>query len=76
MQKNFKVFSFGILGLLLAIVGLVVYLGYSFVNSPSSNIKQEIIYEIAPATSFLTIAKELQAKGVVKNAQIFSLFAK
>jgi len=76
MEKNIKVFSLGLVTLILAIGAIVTYLGYTFVNSPARMDKQEIVYEIPPSVSFATIAKDLQEKGVVKNAQVFTLFAK
>lgn len=76
MQKNMKVFFTGIGLFIIGLSALVLFLGYSFVNSPASDSKQDVIYEIAPATSFSVIAKELQDKNVVKNAEVFSLFAK
>lgn len=76
MEKNVKIFSLGIFAVVIAVVGFIIFLGYTFINSPSKQDKQDIVYEIPPSTSFVTIAKDLQERGVVKNAQIFSLFAK
>ncbi len=76
MEKNIKVFSFGALALIIAVGVAVTFLAYSFINSPASSNKQDIVYEIPPSVSFATIAKDLQEKGVVKNAQVFTLLAK
>lgn len=76
MKKNMKVLSFGAGLFVLGFCGLILFLGYVFVNSPASSSKQDIVYDIAPASSFATIAQDLQNKGIVKNAAVFSLFAK
>lgn len=48
----------------------------SFVGSPASEKKQEVVYEVNPGKSFLTIAKELERIGLIRNANLFSIFAR
>lgn len=76
MSKATKVFSLGFLGSVLAGTLFIVYIGYTFVNSPSQSEDRSVIYEIPPGHSFAVVAKDLQELGVVKNAKVFSIFAR
>lgn len=44
-------------------------------TSPSDD-STEVIYEVTPGQSFNAVAKDLELKGLIKNAQAFSLYAR
>ena len=69
--------------LLLVIVAfflLVVGAGYGiwkgFLANPGSMPEQEIVYEVMPGKTFSAVAKDLEQKGIVSNAALFSFFAR
>ncbi|MGZ3794795.1 MAG: endolytic transglycosylase MltG [Pseudobdellovibrionaceae bacterium] len=66
--------------ILVAVVGLGIaggaYLAQEFLTSAPSNESTEVIYEVKPGQSFNAIAKDLESKGLIKNAYAFSLFAR
>ncbi|HRO66977.1 MAG TPA: endolytic transglycosylase MltG [Pseudobdellovibrionaceae bacterium] len=77
MKKTTQVFL--LIGTVLAafIVGTGVFLAWGFLSSPgSSATSKEVIYEATPGKSFLAIANDLQTAGVVKNARMFSIYAR
>jgi len=68
---------------LIAVVSLIVasgitagYLAHVFLNSPVSTENTEIVYEVRPGQSFNAIAKDLEEQGLIKNATVFSLYAR
>ncbi len=76
MKKALFVFTLAVVALLIAIGGGVAYVSYSFLNSRPSDIAQDVVYEVTPGKGFNTIAKELERKGLLKNATVFSLYAR
>ncbi|MGZ3774184.1 MAG: endolytic transglycosylase MltG [Pseudobdellovibrionaceae bacterium] len=76
MKKNFVVLLIAFGALLLGLGGAAAFLGYQFANSAPSTEAQEVIYEVNPGKGFNFIAKELEQKGLIKNASFFSLYAR
>lgn len=70
----------------LVLAGIIVFFSFSlgfawyvwdhFVNRPNSNSSQEVIYEVMPGLSFTAVAKNLEKQGLVKNAELFSFYAR
>lgn len=52
------------------------YIFYSFKSKAPSDISQEVVYEVAPGKSFNSIAADLENKGLITNANFFSLYAR
>ena len=77
MGKPLKVL-FGAAGLLVLSLAVALgYLGFQFTHSRSSNKESmDVVYEVRPGTSFMTIASELEKQGLVKNAYFFSVYAR
>jgi UPF0755 protein len=62
--------------LFLGVIGTSWYIWDHFVNSPNSDSNEEVIYEVPPKTSFTSVAKTLEKRGVIKNAELFTFFAR
>lgn len=56
--------------------GGAFYIYNSFVNVPPSSQANEIIYEVKPGASFMTLATELESKGLITNARYFNYYAR
>ncbi|AHZ85779.1 endolytic transglycosylase MltG [Bdellovibrio bacteriovorus] len=76
MKKTILVLILAVVILLASVGGGVAYLAYQFTNSRPSDVAQDVVYEVTPGKGFATIAKELEEKGLVKNATFFNLFAR
>lgn len=76
MKKTFLVLTLAAVILLASAGGVVGFLAYQFASSSPSDIAQDVVYEVTPGKGFSTIAKELEEKGLVKNASFFNLFAR
>ncbi|MFV8256842.1 endolytic transglycosylase MltG [Bdellovibrio bacteriovorus] len=76
MKKTILVLILAVVILLASVGGGVAYLAYQFTNSRPSDVAQDVVYEVTPGKGFTTIAKELEEKGLVKNAAFFNLFAR
>lgn len=72
MIKTFKIMVFL---LLLAVLGGGLYL-YSYGKNSPGELKEGIVIEIEPGSSFTSISKNLEKRGVLKNERIFYLYAK
>lgn len=62
--------------LVFSITSLVSYLFYSYAKSPAGTNRQAVFFEVKPQNSFLSIAKDLEEMGVIKNHLAFAIFAK
>lgn len=76
MKKTILVLVLAVVILLASVGGGVAYLAYQFTSSRPSDVAQDVVYEVTPGKGFATIAKELEEKGLVKNATFFNLFAR
>lgn len=76
MKKTILVLILAVVILLASVGGGVAYLAYQFTSSRPSDVAQDVVYEVTPGKGFATIAKELEEKGLVKNATFFNLFAR
>jgi len=47
-----------------------------FVNRPAGTSNEATIYEVAPGLSFRAVAKDLEKKGLIRNAELFVILAK
>lgn len=63
-----------ILGAIIA--GGGAYLIYNFTSQAPSSSSQEVVFEVEPGKSFNAVAAELEQKGLIRNAQFFSLYAR
>lgn len=76
MKKTVLVLVLSVVALLAAVAAGVGYLAYDFTHTRPSNTAQDVVYEIEPGKAFNTIAKDLESKGLVRNASFFSLYAR
>jgi UPF0755 protein len=76
MKKTIFILVSAFIILLAAIAGGIGYLGYEFSRTRPSESEQEVIYEVVSGKAFNTIAKDLESKGLVRNANFFSWYAK
>ncbi len=68
-----------ILGLFSVIFSAILFVGYlywTFIFSTASNLKRDVVYEVTPQKSFMTIAGELESQELIKNAQFFNVYAR
>lgn len=47
-----------------------------FLNSPASESADEVVYEVKPGKTLTGVAKDLEAQGLIRDAQLFLLVAK
>lgn len=76
MKKTVLVLVIAVFSLLAALTAGVAYVGYEFANTRPSETAQDVVYEVEPGKAFNTIAKDLESKGLVRNASFFSLYAR
>lgn len=85
MRKPFLVLILGIVLFLAAVIGTAGFFYLEFAKSSGSQIAsgpnaagkaQDVVYEVKPNTSFMTIAQDLESAGVVRNAKFFNIFAR
>jgi len=68
-----------ILGLFSVVFSAILFVGYlywTFIFSTASNVKKDVVYEVTPQKSFMTIAGELESQELIKNAQFFNVYAR
>lgn len=68
-----------ILGLFSVVFSAVLFVGYlywTFIFSTASNLRKDVVYEVTPQKSFMTIATELESQELIKNAQFFNIYAR
>lgn len=59
------------------LVGLAgVYAVYSYGNNPPGNLKEGVVIEIAPGSSFTAISKKMEKSGAINNERFFYFYAK
>lgn len=76
MKKTVLVLVVSLVAVLLAVGGGAGYLAFEFLKSRPSATAQDVVYEVVPGKGFNSIAKDLENKGLVKNAFFFSVFAR
>lgn len=76
MNKPARILLVSLIMLSLLSGAFLYYLYNEFVHSPSSSQDLTLIYEVRPGQSFMEIARDLETKGIVKNAQFFNIFAR
>jgi len=76
MKRASRIGLIAALSLVISCVGSVAYIAYDFTNRPPSTSSAEVIFEVQPTQSFNVVAKKLQDLGLVRNAFVFSLYAR
>lgn len=76
MKKAFLVLIFSVAALVLAVGGGIGYISLKFINSTPSAEAQDVVYEVRPGKGFNAIANDLEQKGLIKNATLFSIYAR
>ncbi|UXR65620.1 endolytic transglycosylase MltG [Bdellovibrio bacteriovorus] len=76
MKKTILVLVLAVVILLASLGGGVAFLAYEFSHTRPSETAMDVVYEVTPGKGFTTIAKELEEKGLVKNATFFNLYAR
>lgn len=71
-----KAILFGIVAVFLIVCGTATLLWTRFLNSSPVSAGTEVVYEVIPGKSFSSVAKELEQRGIITNAALFSLFAR
>lgn len=59
-----------------ALVGGGWWIWNGFVNSPSTNLATEVVYEVKPGLTLTRVAHDLESKGIVRKAEWFLLLAR
>lgn len=62
--------------LALLAAGAATYVGYTFLNTPPESTGREVLFDVQPGASFASVATNLQAKGLVTDAQKFGWLAR
>tara|TARA_B110001454_G_scaffold218991_1_gene248993 strand:- start:25191 stop:26282 length:1092 start_codon:yes stop_codon:yes gene_type:complete len=76
VSKPKRVLFLGLFSLVFSVVFFGGYLYWTFVFSKASVDKKEVVYEVTPQKSFMTIANELESQDLIKNAQFFNVYAR
>lgn len=76
MKKSTLILLVAVLSLGVALGGAGGFFAYTFLMTSPSQESTEVIYEVTPGQSFNAVAKDLEVKGVIKNAQLFSIYAR
>ncbi len=76
MKKTILIFLSVIVVLGVVVGGGLAYLVFDFTSSRPSSESQEVVYEVEPGKSFNTVAYELEQKGLLRNANFFSIYAR
>lgn len=76
MSKPKRVLLLGLSSLIFSAVFFAGYLYWTFIFSKASNDKKEVVYEVTPQKSFMSIAQELESQDLIKNAQFFNVYAR
>lgn len=76
MTKKTKVIATSFLILVSAIAAGCLFFGYQLLKTPVSNDKTEVIFEVAPGETVTSVANDLQAKNLVRNASIFLFYSR
>ncbi len=76
MNKKNKVAGLGVLSVLVALALVVSFLGYQVLKKPMSEDTTEVIFEVEPGLSLIQIANRLQEKSLIRNAQLFQMYAR
>lgn len=76
MKKTYFVLVLAVVALVVALGGGFAFLSFQFLNSRPSDVAQDVVYEVTPGKGFNTIAAELEQKGLVRNAFLFTAYAR
>ncbi len=57
-------------------LALVYQLWNSFLNSPASESREEIVFEVKPGLTLRQLARDLETRGLIKRATAFLILAK
>jgi UPF0755 protein len=76
VNRKFLVIVLSICFLTIAAGGIFYILTKQFLFEGPEKIGREVIYEIKPGQNFKSVARDLQAKGVLKSADAFALYGK
>ncbi|MBX2996242.1 MAG: endolytic transglycosylase MltG [Bdellovibrionaceae bacterium] len=71
-----KVVLYGIVLIFVTVTGAAAWLWTSFVQSPASKRDLDVVYEVVPGRTFSAVAKDLEEREVIRNAALFSIFAR
>ncbi len=71
-----RVLILGLFSVIFSAIFFVGYLYWTFIFSTASNFKKDVVYEVTPQKSFMTIAGELESQELIKNAQFFNVYAR
>ncbi|MFN7729019.1 MAG: endolytic transglycosylase MltG [Bdellovibrio sp.] len=71
-----RVVLYSIVAFFALVVGLAAWLWTGFIQNPASNRQVDLVFEVAPGRTFSAVAKDLEEREVIKNAALFSLFAR
>ncbi len=58
------------------IVGVIVGVGISFLNTPASDDGSTAVFEVRPHESFKTIAQRLEDQNLIHSARLFELYGR
>lgn len=71
MKKAFAIITLAVI----STVGVLFYTD-SYLDSPSGRLKDDIVVEVPPGSSFYSTAKKLEDKGVIDSVRKFYIYAK
>lgn len=76
MKKALVVFLVALVILFVTVGGGVAFVAYEFMSSRPSSVSQDVVYEVTPGKGFSSVAKELEEKGLIKDAFLFNIYAR
>lgn len=76
MTNKFKVVLVSLASLLIAVAVVALFFGHQLLKTPMSDDRTEVIFDVAPGTNIAQIAASLQEQGLIRNGQLFLLYAR
>ena len=76
MRRKFLVFAISVSLFVVGLGGLFYILTKQFLFEGPDKVGRQVIYEVKMGQSFNSIARDLQARGILKNADAFRVYAK
>ena len=71
MTKKTKLVALGVVSLVISITAVTAFFGYQLIKTPMGSDQTEIIFEVTPKTVLPQLAADLEAKGLIRQSQIF-----
>ncbi len=77
MTNKLKIIFLSTASLFVALTTVVLFFGYQTLKSPmNTSDKTEILFDVTPGSSMAQVAVDLEARGLIRNSQIFLFYTR